>query len=134
MDRGIDGIIRFIDNPTARRSKTIVVSVKAGKNLGPHMVRDLRGTIEREGAPIGVLLSMHAPTAEMRAEAAKAGAWHSDSWGRDYPRIQLITIEDAFAGKRVDYPGRDVTLQTAPTEEKVNETLPLKGLKPRKKS
>ncbi len=130
MDRGIDGIIRFIDNPSASRSNRIVVSVKAGRNLGPHMVRDLRGTIEREGAPIGVLLSMHEPTAEMRAEAVKAGVWHSDSWGRDYPRIQLITIEDAFAGKRVDYPGRDVTLQTAPTEEKVSETLPLKGLKP----
>ncbi|MGH7814846.1 MAG: hypothetical protein ACREQI_12680 [Candidatus Binataceae bacterium] len=33
-------------------------------------------------------------------------------------------------GKRGDYPGRDVTLQAAPTKEKVSETLPLKGLKP----
>ncbi|MGH7812992.1 MAG: DNA methyltransferase [Candidatus Binataceae bacterium] len=131
MDRGIDGVIRFLDNPSAARSNRIIVSVKAGKNLGPWMVRDLRGTIEREGAPIGVLLSMYDPSAEMRAEAAKAGVWHSDSWGRDYPRIQLITIADAFAGKRVDYPGRDVTLQAAPTEEKPAETLPLKGMKPR---
>ncbi len=130
MDRGVDGVIRFIDNPAAQRSNRIVVSVKAGKNLGPWMVRDLRGTVERENAPIGVLLSMYEPSAEMRSEAAKAGLWHSDSWGRDYPRIQLITIEEAFKGKRVDYPGRDVTLQAAPTEEKVSETLPLKGLKP----
>ncbi|HUO04081.1 MAG TPA: hypothetical protein VMU16_02675 [Candidatus Binataceae bacterium] len=66
----------------------------------------------------------------MRAEAAKAGVWHSDSWGRDYPKIQLITIADAFEDKRVEYPGRNVTLQAAPTEEKASETLPLKGMKP----
>ncbi|HEY9158937.1 DNA methyltransferase [Candidatus Binatus sp.] len=131
MDRGVDGVIRFIDNPAAQRSNRIVVSVKAGKNLSPWMVRDLRGTVERENAPIGVLLSMYEPSAEMRSEAAKAGLWHSDSWGRDYPRIQLITIEEAFKGKRVDYPGRDVTLQAAPTEERVSETLPLAGMKPR---
>jgi len=82
----------------------------------------------------GALLSMYDPTAEMRAEAAKAGVWHSDSWGRDYPKVQLITNADAFEGKRVEYPGRDVTLQAAPTEEQASETLPLKGMRPAKAS
>ncbi len=127
MDRGIDGVIRFLDHPSAERSQRIIVSVKAGRNINPSMVRDLRGTIERENAPIGVLFSMYPPTAEMRAEAAKAGNWHSDAWGRDYPQIQLITVEEAFEGKRVEYPGRDVTLQPAPKADAQQEQkkLPL---------
>ncbi|HUY26941.1 MAG TPA: DNA methyltransferase [Candidatus Binataceae bacterium] len=131
MDRGIDGVIRFIDDPASGRSNRIVVSVKAGKHLNPAMVRDLRGTIEREKVPIGVLLSMNEPTPEMRSEAAKAGFWHSDSWGRDYPRVQLLTIEEVFGGKKVEYPGRDVTLQPAPAEAAMRENLPLPGVKPR---
>ncbi len=130
MDRGIDGVIRFIDDPASGRSNRIVVSVKAGRHLNPAMVRDLRGTIEREKVPIGVLLSMYEPTSEMRSEAAKAGFWHSDSWGRDYPRVQLLTIEEVFGGKRVEYPGRDVTLQAAPAEAAMRENLPLPGVKP----
>jgi DNA modification methylase len=129
-DRGMDGIIRFLDKPSAERSKRIIVSVKAGRNLNPSMVRDLRGTIEREDAPIGVLLSMYEPSAEMRAEAARAGLWHSDSWGRDYPRIQLITVEEALSGKRIEYPGRDVTLQAAPTDQREPEILSLTGIRP----
>ena len=130
MDRGIDGVIRFIDDPASGRSNRIIVSVKAGKHLNPAMVRDLRGTIEREKVPIGVLLSMYEPTPEMRSEAAKAGFWHSDSWGRDYPRVQLLTIDEVFAGKKVEYPGRDVTLQPAPAEAAMRENLPLPGVKP----
>ena len=131
MDRGIDGVIRFIDDPASGKSNRIVVSVKAGKHLNPAMVRDLRGTIEREKVPIGVLLSMYEPTPEMRSEAAKAGFWHSDSWGRDYPRVQLLTIEEVFGGKKVEYPGRDVTLQPAPAEASMRENLALPGVKPR---
>ncbi|MBI2724018.1 MAG: hypothetical protein HYX50_03050 [Chloroflexi bacterium] len=28
------------------------------------------------------------PTRDMKTEAAAAGHWHSDRWGKDYPRIQ----------------------------------------------
>ena len=116
-DRGIDGVIRFKDDPRAEKSHRIIISVKAGHNIGPAMVRDLAGTIDGEDAPIGVLFSMTEPTAEMRAAAMKAGVWHSATWDRDYQRVQLITVAEAFAGKRVEYPGQDVTLQSAPTDK-----------------
>jgi site-specific DNA-methyltransferase (adenine-specific) len=124
-DRGIDGAIRFRDDPKAVASQRVIVSVKAGRHLAPSMVRDLVGTVQREKAPIGVLFTMHEPTAEMRAEAAKAGQWTSPTWGRAYQRLQLITVEEAFAGKRVEYPGQDVTLQTPPTDQPKTEQLDL---------
>ncbi len=129
MDRGIDGVIRFIDDPRAHKSRRILVSVKAGKNLNPAMVRDLRGTIEREDAPIGVLLVAYEPTREMRKEAASAGTWRSPTFdtGREYPRIQIITVAQALAGARVDYPGRDVTLQAATVAQPKQEQLALLG-------
>jgi hypothetical protein len=128
-DRGVDGLIRFRDDPKATTSHRITVSVKAGKNLSPSMVRDLRGTMERDEAPIGVLLTMHEPTAEMRTEAAKAGKWQSSSfYNKKYDRIQLITVEQAFAGKRPEYPGYDVTLQAAPTDDPHKSSFTLPGL------
>jgi len=132
-DHGVDGVIRFRDDPRAEKSQRIVVSVKAGHNLAPSMVRDLAGTVEREKAPIGVLFTMHEPTADMRAEAAKAGVWRSDTWGREYPRIQLVTVREAFEGRRVEYPGQDVTLQAAPTDRARAEsaTIPAVAALPR---
>lgn len=129
-DRGVDGVIRFRDDPSARTSKRIIVSVKAGTSISPAMVRDLRGTIEREEAPIGVLFLMYPPTTEMRAEAAAAGLWTSETWRRSYPKIQIITVAEAFGGKRVAYPGQDVTLATAPVAEAKTEQLALLGAPP----
>jgi DNA modification methylase len=113
-DRGIDGTIRFQDDP-GEQSKRIIVSIKAGKHVGPGMVRDLRGTMEREGAPIGVLVTMYEPTKEMRLEATRAGAWRSATFNTDqeYPRIQIITIAEAFGGKRPRFPGEDRTRRSS---------------------
>ncbi|MFN4058809.1 MAG: site-specific DNA-methyltransferase [Roseinatronobacter sp.] len=47
-DRGIDGNIYF------GKTNRALVSVKAGDNVGVGMIRDLRGTIERERADIGI--------------------------------------------------------------------------------
>lgn len=132
MDRGIDGVIRFRDDPNAAQSQRVLVSVKGGKSIVPGFVRDLRGTIEREKVPIGVLVTMYEPTREMRMEAAQAGTWTSPTWKREYDRIQLLTVEDLFAGKRVEYPGADVTLKRAPTEMPRQEQLSFSAPQPPK--
>jgi len=131
-DKGIDGVIRFRDDPAADKSQRIIVSVKAGRNLAPAMVRDLRGTIERDKAPIGVLLTMHEPSPQMRAEAAKAGPWKSPTWQREYPKIQILTVAEAFAGKRVEYPGQDMTQQTAEAEPEQPPKRQAKGASKRR--
>lgn len=112
-DKGIDGRLYFHDDPHAGKTKQIVFSVKAGKTTVAH-VRDLRGVVERENAEMGVLISMHPPTKEMRAEAANAGHYES-CWGK-HARIQLLTVSDLLAGKSVDMPpvtGVNVTYKRA---------------------
>ena len=59
------------------------------------MIRDLRGVIEREGAELGVFLTLTPPTKPMVAEAAGAGQCEIDGFA-PVPRIQIVTIEEAL--------------------------------------
>lgn len=100
-DKGIDGRIYFHEKDGGP-TKQVIISVKGGA-LAAHMVRDLRGVIERENAEIGLLISMEAPTKLMRTEAATAGFYESPIWGR-FPRLQILTIEELLDGKRLEMP------------------------------
>lgn len=113
-DQGIDGRLYFRDDPKAP-SKQVIISVKAGK-LQAGYVRDLVGVIAREKAAIGVLISMGEPTKPMREEIASHGFYESP-WGTRHPRMQMLTIEQLMAGKRIDYPAsgqRSETFRQAP--------------------
>jgi site-specific DNA-methyltransferase (adenine-specific) len=97
-DRGVDGLITFTDQN--RELHSVLVSVKSG-GVNSGMVRDLKGTLEREKAAIGLFITLDEPTREMRLEADTAGLFHSDLWNRDYPRIQIISIRELLEeGKR----------------------------------
>jgi site-specific DNA-methyltransferase (adenine-specific) len=100
-DKGIDGRLFFHDDPNGD-TKQIIISVKAGEHIGTAFVRDLVGTITREKAEIGILISMAEPTRDMKKEAASAGFYKSP-WGT-HPRIQLLTVQELLDGKRIDYP------------------------------
>ena len=111
-DQGIDGRLYFHDEGRNGKTKQIIFSVKAG-HVTVSQVRDLVGVINREKAQIGVFLSLNPPTAPMRREAASAGFYKSP-WGKNYPRIRLLTIEELLGGKTVDYPhAADVTFKRA---------------------
>ena len=101
-DKGIDGRIIFQgDEPGVFES--VILSVKAGKT-GPTHGRDLKGVLDREKAPIGVLITMQDPTADMKTEAVTAGFYESATWARKYPKVQLLTVADLLAGKKVEMP------------------------------
>jgi len=122
-DKGIDGRLYFHDDPKA--TKQIVLSVKAGHTGSPH-VMELLGVMNREKAEIGVFISLQEPTQSMRREAASAG-FYKAPWGRDYPRLQLLTIADLLAGRTVDFPRENVTFKKAPKEKgeaRESDTLP----------
>jgi DNA modification methylase len=101
-DKGIDGRIIFQGDKTGVFD-SVILSVKAGKTGSAH-VRDLKGVLEREKASIGVLISMQDPTADMKTEAVTAGFYESANWGRKYPKLQLFTVADLLAGKKVEMP------------------------------
>lgn len=100
-DRGIDGVVTFTDK--GGELNRILVSVKSG-GVNSAMVRDLKGTIEREKAAIGLFITLEPYSKEMKLEADTAGLWRSDVWKRDYPRIQLLTISDLLVGKKPQLP------------------------------
>ena len=111
-DRGIDGLLYFIDGPR-RTSHKIVVQVKGGRVSSPQ-VRDLKGVVEREQAALGLFISLDEPTRDMRTEAASGGLYHSDIWQKDYPKIQIRTIAELLEGKGFEIPPHPPTLQAAP--------------------
>jgi site-specific DNA-methyltransferase (adenine-specific) len=118
-DKGIDGVLFF--RPDARTIETCLVSVKAGDNVGVAMVRDLRGTMEREKAAIGVLITAVLPTRAMETEAAAAGFFEyetSEGGKAKVPRLQIITLAEIFQGKRPRIPLADAasTFKTAARE------------------
>lgn len=98
-DGGIDGLIYFRSD--AKTTERAIVSVKGGGVSVP-MVRDLKGVLEREKAPIGVFLTLEPPTRPMEKEAASSGFYTLG--GRQYPRLQIITVEQALAGTKPAIP------------------------------
>ena len=100
-DRGIDGNIFFQNGPYG--TGRIIVSVKGGENVGVQMIRDLRGVIEREGAEMGILVSLAEPTGPMSAEADGSGFVKKSAHGR-LPRIQIATIDEILRGDRPKLP------------------------------
>jgi site-specific DNA-methyltransferase (adenine-specific) len=101
-DGGIDGIITFIDDAT-RKPKRILIQVKSGHVQRGDMGQ-LRGTIEKEQAPIGVFITLEEPTQPMLTEAASAGYYTSPGWGRNYPKLQILTIAQLLAGAQIQMP------------------------------
>ena len=99
-DGGIDGLIYFRSD--AKTTERAVVSVKGGDNVGVPMIRDLKGVMDREKAPIGIFLTLVPPTRPMETEAASAGFYELGE--RRYPRLQILTIEQALAGKKPAIP------------------------------
>lgn len=106
-DGGIDGIIYF--KPDGRKTEKALVSVKGGENVGVQMIRDLHSAMEREKAPIGVFITKALPTKVMEREAAAVGVFHSALTGKSYPRLQILTLAELFAGKRPDIPYVDAS-------------------------
>jgi site-specific DNA-methyltransferase (adenine-specific) len=96
-DRGIDGLITFTDKNNELQS--VVVSVKSG-HVNSGMVRDLKGTIEREHAAIGLFVTLEEPSKEMLLEASTAGSYHSELWNRDYERLQVLSVKDLLENGR----------------------------------
>lgn len=117
-DAGIDGIIHFCDDLSGKYKK-VVVQVKSGQ-VSAAQIRDLKGVMEREKAPIGVFITLKPATRAMRQEAAEARYYEPESLpGRRFPRIQILTIAELLAGAKPEYPQLAVaTFKKAPRREK----------------
>jgi hypothetical protein len=100
-DTGIDGYLYYMDEKD--KIKKAIISVKGGHNATVSMIRDLGHVIDREKADIGIFITMDKPTQPMVTEAAMKGFYHSPL-GKDYPRLQILTVEQILAGKMPEIP------------------------------
>ncbi len=107
-DRGIDGIINFFEENASGKAiaATVVAQVKSGR-VTSRDIRDLKGTVARENAAIGVFITLEKPTQAMLKEALLAGYYESPG-RRDkrYRKIQILSIGDLLEGVGVDMPGQ----------------------------
>lgn len=102
-DRGIDGLKTFVDDNSGK-AKKVVLQVKSGSNISVKDIRDLVGTVEREKAAIGVYITLEPPKQTMLDEAADAGVYKGEHFAKQYPRIQILTIEQILGGTQIDMP------------------------------
>jgi hypothetical protein len=80
--------------------------VKGGETVNRAMIADLKNSVEREKAQIGLFVTLSAPTREMTKEALTAGFYESPNFkSSEYPKIQILTIEGLLNGtQRPRYP------------------------------
>jgi DNA modification methylase len=100
-DTGIDGLLYFQD--FEKKFHRIIIEVKGG-GYHPKDVRALKAVIDREEAPLGVLLALEKPTKGMLSEAAALGKWALPGGKRKFPILQIVTINDIFTGHGPELP------------------------------
>ena len=114
-DAGVDGYINFFDDNSGK-PKRIIVQVKSG-HVNRGMIATLKGDMDREKAELGVFITLQPPTEPMRQEALSAGAYTPEHFpDQQYPRLQILTIDELLAGSNVAYPrgGVPATFRQAP--------------------
>ena len=119
-DRGIDGVITFFDDPK-RQAEQVIIQVKSGK-VSSKDIRDLVGVLDREKAAIGVFITLDAPSRDMITEAVSAGFYQSELWQKDYPRLQILTIEELLDKRVIDMPPAYGTFKQAEKVQKQEGT------------
>ena len=95
MDRGVDGYLHFRN--AENKPQHAVISVKGG-GIKSGDIRDLKETMEREGAALGIFLTLNNPTREMEKEAASAGFY--ETGGQKLLKLQIPTAAQVIDGKR----------------------------------
>ncbi len=114
-DRGIDGIINFFEEDEKGKpiAGNVIVQVKSGK-VTSRDIRDLKGTVERENAAIGVFITLEKPTQAMLKEGLLAGYYESPGRnGKRYRKIQTLTIGDLLEGVGINMPGKYTEIKRA---------------------
>lgn len=106
-DKGVDGYFYYVGDNGA--TKTGVISVKAGGNVNPGMVRDLGRVMARDGHDLGVFVTAALPTRGMEEEAHSHGLFETHFGGdvtqtQRYPKLQLFTLAELFQDRRPKLP------------------------------
>jgi hypothetical protein len=115
-DKGIDGVAYTVagrDDKGSITSLPVIFSVKSG-HVGRKEMAELRGTIEREKAAAGILITLEKPTKPMIQEAKQAGQFKGDF--ATFDRLQIVTVEEILNHKRMNLPLYAEVIKLAQTD------------------
>jgi site-specific DNA-methyltransferase (adenine-specific) len=108
-DGGIDGIAYMFDSDEngEQINSKIIFSVKSNKTLSPTVIRDLNGTLDKENAKIGIVITLY-PMENLVKEAKKYGLYKNKMFNKTYEKIQVITINEIMDGTKLEIPMMDI--------------------------
>ena len=104
-DGGVDGRLYFAV-PNKRDLQSMVMEVKGGKNVNIRDLRALKGVLDYDSALMAGLIVLH-PLGRTKArnfERFMADAGTLEILGIEYPRMQILSVEEIFEGKRFATP------------------------------
>jgi hypothetical protein len=99
---GIDGRLTFYDEGFDGKAKQVLIVVEPVAQAAD--IERLTGTVEREHAEIGVLITQREPDDATRAVARAAGHYQSPWSGASYERLQILPVAGLAQGKTIAYP------------------------------
>ncbi len=104
-DGGVDGLAFVLDSDgkDGQSLKPVIFSVKSNETLTPAVVRELFGTVEREKAAMGYLLTLNTMD-NLVKESKKYGFYTNELFGSTYPKIEVISVEQILSGERIRIP------------------------------
>ncbi len=112
-DTGIDGVLFFKDD--LKDPKRALIQVKSGR-VSVKDIRDFRGVLEREGATLGLFVTLEPPTRDMVQEAAQAGFYTTPLGNLRIPRLQIRTVEALLEGEGFAIPSAALLMGVAQAE------------------
>ncbi|MEK8017727.1 MAG: DNA methyltransferase [Candidatus Parabeggiatoa sp.] len=117
-DKGIDGIGQY-SIPKVDKAVKVGFQVKGGK-VQAKDIDALFGAIAKHQYDLGVLLTRYKATKPMLLSATQLGQFEV-AYGYKYPKIQIMTLAEFFAGKPLNLPKDNITFKSAATIGKASK-------------
>jgi len=104
-DEGIDGRIYF-DMHDENILQSMVLEVKGGENVGIAELRSLISVLQYENVQMAGLILLNEPSERQIRNFKKnmAQAGHLSVGHQEYPRVQMLTVQQILDGSKFDLP------------------------------
>jgi len=126
-DGGIDGTVFIIDKDDDLKNvnRKVLFSSKSDKVLAPSVIRDLNGTIERDKAAMGFLITLY-PMPNLVKHSKTYGTYTNNLTNQIFQKIQVISVQEIFDGAYMNLPtSKEVLRDSKKKEEYLDNPLGL---------
>ncbi|MEY3220985.1 MAG: hypothetical protein RIT27_2342, partial [Pseudomonadota bacterium] len=123
-DGGIDGVAYIVDRNAKGEleNRAILFSVKSSKTLTPSVIRELHSVVETEQAAMGIFITLY-PMPNLVKESKKYGSYYNQFMGKEYPKIEIVNIQEMLEGKTMQFPHALAVVKSAEMQQKLNKDV-----------